>query len=247
MKDNHVSLKDETQFSSKNHALIPWLHSKARMDLLHPRDFPVAANIWHHSHAGHQDMSKQKQHLKIMGSKWHLHVSRAGNAEGCDRWAGSQPASTWALSATSPLATSVCYRRPPPGRDCCWAIEKHLMRSTCFPSVLGCNLAQEKKQESSTDSFYDNTSILALCVSCNKTCSDPCPLPSVWLITLPTVNLSPPLGWNTPILTRALICSCMKTQISLWSCRVHAEFPSIPWTYYAAASKDFSSTWRQVA
>lgn len=172
MKDNPVSLKDQTRFSSRNHALVPWLHNQARMDLLHPRDFPAAANIWHHSHAGHQ-------HLKLMGSKWHLHVFKAGNAEDFDRWAGSQPASTLALSATSALATSLCYHRPPPVRDCCWAIEKQLTRTTCFPSVLGCNLAQEKNKKVQQTAFMTTQAFWLLCVSCSKTCSDPCPLPAL--------------------------------------------------------------------
>lgn len=234
MKDNQVPLKDQTQFSSKNHALIPRLHNQARMDLLHPRDSPVAANIWHHSHAGHQDMIKQKQHLKIMGRKWHLHISKAGNAEDYDRWAGSHPASTLALSATNDLATSVCYRRPPPVRDCCWAIEKQLMRTTCFPSILGCNLAQEKNKKVQQTAFMTIQAFWLLCVSCSKTCSDPCPLPalgeplpSVWLITLPTVNLSPLLRWNTLILARAPTCSWIKTHKSLSGVAQHM------WNFWA--------------
>lgn len=155
-----------------------------------------------------------------MGSKWHLHVSKAGNAEDYDRWAGCQPASTLALSATSDWATSVCYRRPPPVRECCWAIEKHLMRTTCFPSVLGCNLAQEKNKKVQQTAFMTIQAFWLLCVPCSKTCSDPSassgePLSSVWLITLPIVKLSPLLGWNTPISARALICSCIGIHKSL--------------------------------
>lgn len=176
MKDNHVSLKDQTRFSCKNHALIPWLHNQARMDLLHPRDFPGAANIWPFPGwtPKYKETKATSQNNGVQMTSPRLPMQRTMIGELAPSlpafWL-CQPGVIW-----QPLFVTADLHQL--GKRC-WAIEKHLMRTTCFPSLLGCNLAQEKNKKVQQTAFMTIQAFWLLCVSCSKTCSDPCPLPAL--------------------------------------------------------------------